>query len=106
MLGKTMIALATSAALMLAVAPTGASARAVGHAGVGHVGVGHIGGWGRPGFARFGVHRFGRFGFHRFGFRRGPVFAGVYAYGTCWRVVPGPFGWHRVWVCGPYPYVW
>ena len=108
MLRNTMIALAASATLALAVAPTGASARvtAGGHAGVGrvgvaHVGVGHIGGWRHHGFARFGVHRFG---FHRFGFRRGPFFAG--AYGTCWRAVPGPFGWHRVWVCGPHRYVW
>jgi hypothetical protein len=122
MLRKTMIALAASAALALAVAPTGASARVggaghagVGHVGMGHAGVGHVGGWGRtgfgrPGFARFGgVHRFGRFGFHRFhrfGFRRGPFFAGVYPYGTCWRLVPGPFGLHRVWVCGTYPYAW
>jgi hypothetical protein len=105
MLRKTMIALAASAALALAVAPTGASARV----GGGHVGGWGRAGWGRPGSARFGVHRFGRFGFrrfHRFGFRRGPFFVGVYPYGTCWRVVPGPFGLHRVWVCGPYPYAW
>jgi hypothetical protein len=113
MLGKTMIALAASAMLALAVAPTGASARVVasGHAGVGrvgmaHVGVGHVGGWRHRGFARFGVHRLGFQRFGRFGFRRGPFFSGVYAYGTCWRAVPGPFGWHRVWVCGPHPYVW
>jgi hypothetical protein len=108
MLRKTVMALATSAALALAVVPSGASARAiggvghagVGHIGMGHVGVGHVGGWGRvgfrhPGFGRFGFHRF-----HRFGFRRGPFFVG--GYGTCWRWVPGPFGWHRAWVCGPY----
>jgi hypothetical protein len=109
MLRKLAIAAATSAALALSLAPSGASARAVGgHVGVGHVGVGHVGGWGRagawghPGFGRFGVHRF-----HRFGFRRGPFFAGAYPwYGTCWRVVPGPFGLHRVWVCGYRPYAW
>src|SRR5262249_4981438 len=104
MLRKLVIAAATSAAFALAVAPSGASARAVGghvvggHVGMGHVSAGHVGrvgGWGRPGFHRFGFHRF-----HRFGFRRGPFFAGVY--GTCWRWVPGPFGWHRVWVCGYY----
>jgi len=114
MLRKTIMALATSAALALAVAPTGASARGVGghvgtgHAGIGHVGVGHVGGWGRvggigrwghPGFGRFGFHRF-----HRFGYWRGPFVAGVY--GSCWRLVPGPFGWHRVWVCGYRPYAW
>ena len=112
MLRKTIMALATSAALALAVAPSGASARGVGghvgmgHVGMGHVGVGHVGGWGHPGFGRFGFHRFGFHRFHRFGFRRGPFFAGVYPYGTCWRLVPGPFGLHRVWVCGPYPYAW
>ena len=108
MLRKTIMVLATSAALALAVAPSGASARAIGgvghagagHIGMGHVGVGHAGGWGRvgtghPGFGRFGFHRF-----HRLGFRRGPFFVGVY--GTCWRWVPGPLGWHRAWVCGPY----
>lgn len=111
MLRKLAIAAATSAALALSLAPTGASARGfgghvgMGHVGVGHVGVGHVGGFGRvgawrhPGFGRFGFHRF-----HRFGFRRGPFFAGVY--GTCWRLVPGPFGWHRVWVCGPYRSWW
>lgn len=103
MLRKLAIAAATSAALALSLAPSGASARGVG----GHVGVGHVGGWGRahfghPGFGRFGFHRF-----HRFGFRRGPFFAGVYpGYGTCWRVVPGAFGWHRAWVCGYRPYAW
>jgi hypothetical protein len=115
MLRKTMIALAASAALALAVVPTGASARVggaghpgvgnvrIGHAGIGHVGGWGRGGWGRPGFTRFGFHRFG---FHRFGFRRGPFFVGVYPHGTCWRLVPGPLGWHRVWVCGPYRHVW
>jgi hypothetical protein len=109
MLRKLAIAAATSAALALSFAPSGASARAIGgHVGMGHVAVGHVGGWGhaggwaRPGFGRFGFHRFHRFGFHRFGFRRGPFFA----YGTCWRLVPGPFGWHRVWVCGYRPYAW
>jgi hypothetical protein len=103
MLRKLAIAAATSAALALSLAPTGASARAVGgHVGIGHVGGwGRVGGWGHPGFGRFGFHRFG---FHRFGFRRGRFFAGVY--GTCWRLVPGPFGWHRIWVCGPYRYWW
>jgi hypothetical protein len=111
MLRKLAIAAATSAALALTLAPSGASARAVGghigvgHVGVGHVGVGHVGRWGRvghPGFGRFGFHRF-----HRFGFRRGPFFAGVSPwYGTCWRLVPGPFGLHRVWVCGHRPYAW
>jgi hypothetical protein len=111
MLRKTIMVLATSAALALAFAPTGAAARGVGghvgmgHAGMGHVAVGHVGGWGRvgawrhPGFGRFGFHRF-----HRFGFRRGPFFAGVY--GSCWRWVPGPYGWHRAWVCGYRPYAW
>jgi len=113
MLRKTMMALAASAALALAVVPTGASARVGGfghggggHVSVGHVGAGHIGG-ARFGIHRFGVHRFGRFGFHRFhrfGVRRGPFFVGVYP--TCWRWVPGPFGWHRAWVCGPHRHVW
>ena len=116
MLRKTIMALATSAALALAVAPSAASARGVGghvgmgHAGMGHVGVGHVGGWGRvggvgrwghPGFGRFGFHRF-----HRFGFRRGPFFVGGPWVGSCWRLVPGPFGWHRVWICGYRPYAW
>lgn len=113
MLRKLAIAAATSAALALSLAPSGASARAVGgvgHAGVGHVGVGHVrvghvGGWsrvGHPGVGRFGFHRF-----HRFGVRRGPFFADVHPrYGTCWRLVPGPYGWHRAWVCGYRPYAW
>jgi hypothetical protein len=116
MLRKLVMAAATSAALALAVVPSGASARAVGgfgHAGMGHVGMGHVGvghaGFGRvghPGFGRFGFHRFGFHRFHRFGFRRGPFFVGGPWYGTCWRLVPGPFGWHRVWVCGYRPYAW
>ena len=111
MLRKLAIAAATSAALALSLAPSGASARAVGgvgHAGVGHVGMGHVGvghvgrvgGWGHPGFGRFGFHRF-----HRFGVRRG-FFVGGPWYGTCWRLVPGPYGWHRAWVCGYRPYAW
>jgi hypothetical protein len=108
MLRKLAIAAATSAALALSLVPSGASARGFGgHVGVGHVGVGHVGGWGHPGFGRFGFHRFGYGRFHRFGFRRGPFFAGVYPWvGTCWRLVPGPFGWHRISVCGPYRYWW
>ncbi|HML12358.1 MAG TPA: hypothetical protein VK456_03580 [Xanthobacteraceae bacterium] len=99
MLRKMVIALATTAALALAAVPSGASARVVGH-GVG-VGVGHVGGWGHPGFARLGFHRF-----HRFGFRRGPYVVGAYPWhGSCWHLVPGPFGWHRAWVCGPYRYL-
>jgi hypothetical protein len=33
--------------------------------------------------------------------------SGIYAaglYDTCWRWVPGAYGWRRVWVCDPYPY--
>jgi hypothetical protein len=106
MLRKLVMAAATSAVLALAAAPSGAAARAVGgfgHAGMGHVGVGHagFGRFGHPGFGRFGFHRF-----HRFGFRRGPFFVGGPWYGTCWRLVPGPFGWRRAWVCGYRPYAW
>jgi hypothetical protein len=40
--------------------------------------------------------------------RRYPFFVGVGAYGlydTCWRWVPGVYGYRRVWVCDyPYPY--
>jgi len=113
MLRKLAIAAVTSAALALSLAPSGASARGfgghvgMGHAGMGHVGVGHVGGFGRvggfghPGFGRFGFHRFG---FHR-GFRRGFFVGGPWV-GSCWRLVPGPFGWHRVWICGYRPYAW
>jgi hypothetical protein len=34
-------------------------------------------------------------------------YGGIYSVGlyeTCWRWVPGAYGWRRVWVCDPYPY--
>jgi hypothetical protein len=39
--------------------------------------------------------------------RRYPFFVGVGAYGlydSCWRWVPGAYGYRRVWVCDPYSY--
>jgi hypothetical protein len=54
---------------------------------------------GKPGHIIVGKHR------HH---RRYPFFVGVGAYGlydTCWRWVPGVYGYRRVWVCDyPYPY--
>jgi hypothetical protein len=97
MLRKMVIALASSAALALAMAPTDASAR-------------HGGGFAHGGFAHGGVRGFAgvhRFGFHRFAFHdrvffrhhRRFFFAGGYPYYGCYRWVPGPWGWHRAWVC-------
>jgi hypothetical protein len=119
MMRKLLLALTTGAALALATLPTTASARGVGgfggHGGMGgHVGMGHVG-MGHAGFGHGAfVHRgFGvrHFAFHRGfrHFRRGPFFvAGAYPWvGSCWRWVPGPFGWHRAWVCGTgYGYGW
>jgi hypothetical protein len=102
MLRKIVMAVVASAALALAVAPSDASAR--GHAGMGGGGGwGGHGGWSHAGFAHGG---FVRAEFHRFGFfpHRRFFFAGAYPYyygsGGCWRWVPGPWGLHRVWVCG------
>ena len=50
-------------------------------------GRGYRGGWGRG---------WGYRGFYRGGYY--PAYGyGVYG---CWRTVPGPYGWRRVWVCG------
>jgi hypothetical protein len=44
---------------------------------------------------------------HRHFFYGGIYSAGLYGlYDTCWRWVPGAYGWRRVWVCDPYPYHW
>ncbi|HEV3185710.1 MAG TPA: sulfur globule protein precursor [Xanthobacteraceae bacterium] len=98
MLRKTVMALAACATLALAAAPTEASARAwAGHGWGGWHGAWH-GGW-----HRFGVRRFGFFPHRRFFVRGYPYY---YAYGGCWRWAPGPWGPHRVWVCGYRPYAW
>jgi hypothetical protein len=52
------------------------------------------GGWHHH-FAHF--HHFHHFR-HRFLFATA---IGV-GYNSCWRWVPTRFGWHRVWICGPY----
>jgi hypothetical protein len=104
MLRKMVMALAASAALAFAVAPTDASARGgMGHGGGGfaHGGGGFAhGGFARGGFVHGGFRRFGFFPHRRF------LFAGGYPYyyGSCWRWVPGPWGLHRAWVCGYRPY--
>ena len=73
---------------------------------MGGFGGGFRGGFGGGGFrtAHFGGPRFG--GFRGGFFPRHRFFIGVggLGYASCWRLRPGPYGWHRVWVCGPYPY--
>ena len=99
MLRKMVIALASSAALALAMAPTDASARGFGHGGFAHGGFVHGGVRGFAGVHRFGFHRFA---FHNrvfFRHHRRFFFAGGYPYYGCYRWVPGPWGWHRAWVC-------
>ena len=104
MLRKIVMAVVASAALALVVAPTETSAR-------GHVGSGGHAAWGHGAVVRGGFHRFGyrRFAYvpHRpFFHRRFYVARGYpyYAYRSCWRWVPGPWGSHRAWVCGYRPY--
>jgi hypothetical protein len=100
MLRKTVMALVAGAALALAVAPTEASAR--GHAGwSGHPAA--VRGSVRGGFHRFAYVPHRPFFHRRFFFARGYRH---YAYGGCWRWVPGSWGWHRAWVCGYRPYAW
>jgi len=113
---KTIIALAAAAmAAMLTIPTTDALARPGGggfHGGgfggarMGGFGGGFRGGFGGGGFrtAHFGGPRFG--GFRGGFFPRHRFFIGVggLGYASCWRLRPGPYGWHRVWVCGPYPY--
>ena len=71
---------------------------------MGGFGGGFRGGFGGGGFrtAHFGGPRFG--GFRGGFFPRHRFFIGVggLGYASCWRWRPTPFGWHRVWVCGPY----
>jgi len=96
MVYKSVLALATAAvmATTLTIASSDANAR-------------HFGG-GFGGFHGGGFHGFrGGFGFRGFGFRGprfwgGPLYAGYYGYGGCWRWVPGYYGPRRVWVCGRY----
>lgn len=121
MIRKTIIALAAATmAAMLTIPTTDALARPGGggfHGGFGGarisgfgggfrggLGVGRFGGARIGGFVgpRFGGFRAGFFPRHRFSVRRAPFFVGLGAYGSCWRWRPTPYGWHRVWVCGPY----
>ena len=127
---KTIIALAAVAmAAMLTIPTTDALARMGGggfHGGGFHGGgfggarIGGFGGGFRGGFGGARIGGFGGGGFrggfvgprfggfrtgfprHRFFVRRAPFFVGLGAYSSCWRWRPTPFGWHRVWVCGPY----
>ena len=129
---KTIIALAAAAmAAMLTIPTTDALARMGGgggfhgggggfHGGGGFGGarMGGFGGGFRGGFAGPRMGGFGggfrgaHFGGPRFGGFRGGFFprhrffigVGGLGYASCWRLRPGPYGWHRVWVCGPYPY--
>jgi len=102
MVRRIVIALAAATAVCMGAmaTPTTADARMVGmHAGsfhAGFVGPRHFG----PHFSHF--HRFHR---HRFGFAAVPFFvgAGVYA-SSCWDWRWTPWGWRRVWICGPGDY--
>jgi hypothetical protein len=121
MLRKIMIALASVIFLGAMAASTTAEARMGGFGGGfrsgGFHSAGFRGGMGfrsgfvgprhfafAPRFHRFAfAPRFHRFHRHRFAFAAVPfaVGAGVYA-SSCWRWRWTPWGWDRVWVCGPY----
>jgi hypothetical protein len=92
MLRKVIIACLAVTTIALAI-PTEASARYYGY----------YRGWGPryyggyyPRYRYYGGYypRYRYYGYPRYRY-------GVYPYGYgCWRSVWGPFGWHRVWVCG------
>jgi hypothetical protein len=95
MRSKLVLAAALVAALALPV--TAANARGFGgfHGGFG----GFHGGFGgfHGGFGGF------RGGFYRPYFFPRPFYAGLYG-SPCWRPVWTPWGFHRRWACGYYPY--
>lgn len=96
MLRKVIIACLAVTTIALAI-PTEASARYYGY----YRGWGprHYGGY-YPRYRYYGYGpRYRYYGYYP-RYRYGVYPYAVYPYGGCWRSVWGPFGWHRVWVCG------
>ena len=104
------ISFVVAVAAIMAIPISQADARGPGGMSRGHISGGGPRMGGGPRFNSFNTIRSRNIivGSHRIHHRRFPFFVGVGAYGygyydSCWRWVPGAYGYRRVWVCD-YPY--